>query len=210
MARVKLEQYDSAIWDCQLCIKLNGANMKAHFILSQCLLVLHDYDGALDNALKAHRLGVEVNDKSLASLTNQVLRCKKERWEDKEKKRSREAQELEREVSALIEKEKEALYNCSVDDLERAEVKEEWEQKMNLLTNIFEKARSESSKKREVPEWAIDDISFGIMVDPVIVRIYLRFVYRKRTIIFLIYINRQRLGNHMKGLPSWRRYDDAQ
>ncbi|KAI1815833.1 U-box-domain-containing protein [Poronia punctata] len=170
MARIKLQQYDSAIWDCQICIKLGGANMKAHFIQSQCLLALQDYDGALENALKAHRLGAEANDKSLTSLTNQVLRCKKERWEDKEKKRSREAQEIEGEVSALMERERDALYSACDDELERSQIKEEWDQKMESLRVIFEKARAESEKKREVPEWAIDDISFGIMVDPVVTK----------------------------------------
>jgi STIP1 family protein 1 len=39
------------------------------------------------------------------------------------------------------------------------------------LRDVFERARAESDKRREVPEWAIDDISFGIMVDPVVVRL---------------------------------------
>ncbi|KAI0393820.1 U-box-domain-containing protein [Xylariaceae sp. FL0594] len=170
MARIKLEQYDSAIWDCNLCIKLKGGNMKAHFILSQCLLAIHDYDGALENAIKAHRFGVEANDKSLPNLTSQVLRCKKERWDDKEKKRIREYQDLERQVVALMEQEKEAQCNVCTDEYERTQSKTEWEEKMKLFAEVVEKARAESEKKREVPEWAIDDISFCIMVDPVITK----------------------------------------
>ncbi|UKZ54133.1 hypothetical protein TrVGV298_007939 [Trichoderma virens] len=37
-------------------------------------------------------------------------------------------------------------------------------------TSVFEAARAQNQKKREVPDWAIDDISFDIMVDPVITK----------------------------------------
>src|SRR5437868_903469 len=101
MARVKLGLYDSAISDCHTCLKLSGKNMKAQFILSQCLLALQDFEGAVNSALQAHRLGSETNDKSLSQLTNQVLQCKKERWEYLEKKRSREGQQLQGEIVEL-------------------------------------------------------------------------------------------------------------
>ncbi|KAI8628316.1 U-box domain-containing protein [Xylariaceae sp. FL1651] len=170
MARIKLELYDSAISDCHACLKLSGDNMKAYFILSQCLLALHDFDGALESALQAHRLGSETNDKSLAQLTNQVLRCKRERWEELEKKRAREGQELEADIISLMQREQNDMVATCTSDIERTQVREEWDQKISLLQTTFEKARIAAEKKREVPDWAIDDISFGIMVDPVITK----------------------------------------
>ncbi|KAL7627253.1 hypothetical protein AAE478_001442 [Parahypoxylon ruwenzoriense] len=168
MARVRLELYESAISDCEECIKLTGGTMKAYFILSQCQLAMHDYDAALENALQAHRLCVETSDKSLGPVTNQVLRCKKERWDELEKRRIREGQELESEVIALMQRERQDMVNSCANDLDSKQVADEWDQKIALLRATFEKSRAASEKRREVPDWVIDDISFGIMVDPVI------------------------------------------
>lgn len=41
--------------------------------------------------------------------------------------------------------------------------------KSTLLSEVFERGRAESDRKRQVPEWAVDDISFCVMVDPVMV-----------------------------------------
>ncbi|KAJ2966680.1 hypothetical protein NUW58_g10607 [Xylaria curta] len=169
MSRIKLNLFESASTDCDTCLKLSGPNMKAYYILSQCLLALHDPDGALENALRAHRLGTDMGDKSLTPLTEQVLRCKKARWEELEKSRAREGQALENELMSLLERDHIDNYTACDSDVERKELEEETEKKKNLLRSTFEAARAASAKKREVPDWAIDDIKFGIMVDPVIV-----------------------------------------
>jgi len=36
---------------------------------------------------------------------------------------------------------------------------------------VFERARPKAERRRQVPDWAIDDISFCVMVDPVIVSV---------------------------------------
>ncbi|KAI1168169.1 U-box domain-containing protein [Nemania serpens] len=170
MSRIKLALFEPASVDCHACLKLSGPNMKAYFILSQCLLALHDVDGALENALLAYRLGSETNDKSLAHLTGQVLRCKKERWDEREKKRTRQSRELENQLVSLLQREQgENIALCS-SEMEADEVMEESQKQINLLLSTFEAARSASEKKREVPDWVIDDISFGIMVDPVMTK----------------------------------------
>ncbi|KAI1420960.1 U-box domain-containing protein [Xylaria sp. FL1777] len=170
MSRLRLELYESATADCHTCLKMSGPNKKAHFILSQCLLALNDHDAALENALIAYRLACEVGDKALAPLTAQVLRCKKERWDEMEKKRSREGQELERQLISLIEREKNDNLALCTDEIERIEVIQECSEKISRLRATFEAARATTEKKREVPDWAIDDISFDIMVDPVMTK----------------------------------------
>jgi STIP1 family protein 1 len=144
--------------------------MKAHFVLSQCLLAMQDVEGALENAMLAHRLGSETNDKSLAQLTNLVLRCKKERWDRRERQRVRDGQELEEQLVLLMEREKSDNLALCESDIARAEVTEECNRKIGLLRATFEASRAAAEKKREVPDWVIDDISFGIMVDPVITK----------------------------------------
>ncbi|KAI0006252.1 U-box-domain-containing protein [Xylariaceae sp. FL0662B] len=170
MARIRLGFYESAISDCQSCLKLTSDNMKAHFVLSQCQLAIDDIDAALESALRAHRLCVETHDKSLGPVTTQVLRCKKERWDARERRRARGGQELEAEVVALMERERDDMVNSCDNDLDRNQVREEWDGKIALLRDTFERSRAASDKRREVPDWAIDDISFGIMVDPVVTR----------------------------------------
>jgi STIP1 family protein 1 len=145
--------------------------MKAYFYLGQAQLAIKDFDAALANVLRAHELCVSNNDKSLAAVTTVVLRCKKERWDDLERRRIRESQDLEREMLELLAKDRNEMLAAVTDDdeIERRTIEEDSEKKMARMRDIFERARTESEKRREVPEWAIDDISFGIMVDPVIV-----------------------------------------
>ncbi|XDG09002.1 hypothetical protein ABKA04_008617 [Annulohypoxylon sp. FPYF3050] len=171
MARIQMHYYDSAISDCYDCLKLSkGENFKAHFILSKCQLAIKDFDAALESALQAHRLCVKTNDKSLGPITDQVLRCKKDRWDEMEKKRIREGQELEGEIIALMQREREDMVNSCASESDRKQVGEEWDHKIAMLRETFEKSRSASEQKREVPDWAIDEISFAIMVDPVMTK----------------------------------------
>ncbi|KAI0165592.1 U-box domain-containing protein [Xylariaceae sp. FL1272] len=171
MARIKLNLYDSAISDCRACLKLDENSMKGTFILSQCLLAIHDYDGALETGLRAHKMGSTTNDKSLPNLTQQVLRCKREIWEAREKRRIRETQQLENETIALMERERDDMVATGQDAGEQNQIREEWDQKIELLRATFDRARTASERKRESPPaWAVDDITFDIMVDPVMTK----------------------------------------
>lgn len=174
MARLKLGNWESVVADCNESLKLKPDSMKAFYHLSQAQLALGDYDAALDNALKAHALCIKMGDKSLPSVTAQVLRCKKERWEALERRRHRENEELENEVVALLERERDATLAAVEGDDDAArqtrdDVRREHDAKIAAVRDVFEKARPASEKRREVPEWAIDDITFNIMVDPVVV-----------------------------------------
>lgn len=107
------------------------------------------------------------NDKSLGNITAQVLKCKKEKWDYEEKRRRRETADLEEEVLMLLRKEKKEAVVLSGEEAE--ELTREWEEKLRRVREVFEKAREKEERRREVPDWAVDDITFGFMVDPVIV-----------------------------------------
>lgn len=182
LARLRMSQWDSAIADCHECLKRSPDNMKAHYSLSQAHLALHAYDDALRHALKAHALCVQASDKSLGTLTTHVLRCKKERWDDMERRRVRETSDLEAELLALLGRERdqavrEAAADGQLDDGYRREIEAEWDRKMARLRDVFEQARPREEKRRVVPDWAIDDISFCVMVDPVIVSAFFFFFF---------------------------------
>lgn len=170
MARLKLELWDAVVSDCQVALSLNPNNMKASYYLSQALLPLGDYDGAVAAGLKAHARCVETGDRSLSAITTQVLRCKKERWEHKEKMRLHGARYLEEETIHLTERAKARALDDAETAAERAELETEWNNRLDELRRVFERSRSKAEQRREVPDWVVDDISFGIMVDPVITK----------------------------------------
>ncbi|KAK4099708.1 hypothetical protein N658DRAFT_568008 [Parathielavia hyrcaniae] len=174
MARLKMAQWDNAIADCAECLRLAPDSMKAHYSLSQAHLALHAYDDALRHALRAHVLCAGAGDKSLGTITTHVLRCKKERWDDLEKRRARETAGLEAEVLALLERERDGALRehrqgrLDLDEVAKKEIEDEWRGKMDMMRDVFERARPAEERRRQVPDWAIDDISFQVMVDPVI------------------------------------------
>lgn len=172
MARLKLELWDAVVNDCHDALAIKPENMKANFYLSQALLPMGDHDGAVQAALRAHKLCVDVADhrSSLPAVTALVLRCKKERWDHKEKMRRREARYLENETVDLLEREKAAGVAAAETEGERAMVSNEWDAKIEEVRRVFEKSREKDDQRREVPDWVVDDISFGIMVDPVITK----------------------------------------
>ncbi|GAB1319426.1 hypothetical protein MFIFM68171_09636 [Madurella fahalii] len=172
MARLKLARWDDVISDCQECLRLSPDNLKAHYSLSQAHLALHAYDDALEHALKAHKLCVQAMDKSLATITAHVLKCKKERWDDMEKRRIRETSGLQNEVLELLQRERDQAVRDAADQDEgsRKEIEDEWDQKIDRMRGVFERARTNKEKRRKVPDWAIDDITFEVMVDPVITK----------------------------------------
>ncbi|KAL2153598.1 hypothetical protein VTH82DRAFT_4753 [Thermothelomyces myriococcoides] len=183
MARLKLGQWDNAVADCTACLRLAPDSIKAHYSLSQAHLALRAYDDALQHARIAHALCAKAADKSLGTLTAHVLRCKKEAWDAAERRRLRENADLEAEVIGLLERERDAAVREAVgQQLEeggdssggseeaRKEVAAEWDAKIARMREVFERARPPGEKRRTVPDWAIDDISFCVMVDPVITK----------------------------------------
>lgn len=177
MARLKQNFWDLAISDCTDCLKLSPDSFKAHYYMAQAKVEERfDLDGALSHATRAHQLCAASNDRSLGKVTELVLRCKKERWEDHERRREREHGRLEAELLALLERERDgelaalrADGDGGEDDPTRRMVADDYAAKARLVADVFERSRSATAKRRAVPDWAIDDIGFGFMVDPVIV-----------------------------------------
>lgn len=164
-----MDLWDSAASDCYNCLALSNTNFKAHYYLSIAQLGLKNFTEALEHAKRAHELCVAAGDKSLAIITTQVLKCKTEGWNDQERRRRRETTELESEVTGVMGGELARVLDATSDEGVKKEIQQEWEQKMLQLQRIFEMARAAEERRRTIPEWAVDDISFNVMVDPVIV-----------------------------------------
>jgi len=169
LARLKLSLWDSVVADCESCLLISPGNAKALYQLSQAQLALRNYDAALNTAQRARERHAATGDGSLSIVTAHVLRCRKERWDDRERRRTRQEAALEGEVLEMLARARQEAESVAEDDAVRRDVGEEWTQKESAVRAVFERARSNAERKREVPDWAIDDISFGIMVDPVVV-----------------------------------------
>ena len=181
--------YQQVINDSRASISLLPENMKAYYQLAQAQIGLHFTAEALESAKEAHRLCVEECRKvpigkgssSIGPITELVLRCKKEWWEALEEKRLKERGGLLQELKKLLETERQAEIDADAafdkpvrttleGDLQ--EVHRRYNRKIEELERTFEVAalNGVEGKRRKVPDWAIDDITFSVMLDPVVVR----------------------------------------
>lgn len=181
MARLKLHLYDAVIPDCLASLELLSENMKAHYYLAQAEIELGRLEDAYKSAQTAYEMcsGVKTGvvdrswEASLGLVTALVLRCKKELWEKKEDERLKVRNILLEETSALIrarkeeQKKKIAAHDGSQQEMD--DVEREWTEKEQELRRVWESAANNEGKRREVPDWAIDNITFAVMLDPVTV-----------------------------------------
>ncbi|KAF2455079.1 hypothetical protein BDY21DRAFT_351112 [Lineolata rhizophorae] len=183
-ARLKLEAWDEVIDDCLKSIELMRDNMKAFFYLAQAQLAINHPNEALSSALTAYDLCVHsVSQTSSASLISAlVVKCKRRKWEARERERLRRQSSLLAELEDRLERgacdELAALEARraagEVGEVEAAEERDEVSKtartKLDDLRSLFAIADPSKMTKREVPDYLIDNITFEIMHDPVVTR----------------------------------------
>ncbi len=170
MATIKLEtMMDAVVADCDESLRLLAHNMKAHYYKAQALLSLGQPGEALESAKKAYELAYESGDRtwerSLGNIVSVVLNCKKAVWEKKEAKRIRDEGRIRKEVEELMRAQMERDVSAATDEFEQEKLEKEWEGKIGEFGERWDY----KPPRREVPDWMIDDITFAIMYDPVIV-----------------------------------------
>lgn len=163
--------------------------MKAYYHLAQAQIALHQTSAALESSKQAHRYCVEEihrggkGGSSIGPITELVLKCKKEWWEEQEEERLKRMPGLFAELVGGLEQKKkwaikEALerhaLSAPIGDEQGPEVKAEVERqyavKIEELRKVFEVAgKLGGGERRKVPDWCVDDISFAVMLDPVVV-----------------------------------------
>ncbi|CZT06285.1 related to CHIP protein (carboxyl terminus of Hsc70-interacting protein) [Rhynchosporium agropyri] len=188
MALLKLQLYPRVILDTRQAISLLPQNMKAYFQLAQAQIALSDSTAALTSAKKAHELCVEecINGgkgaSSIGPITDLVLRAKKEDWERREDERVRGMGGLLRDVVKGMEesrdRELEDIKGEGDEEEEEEKVSEvvwRWLKKIEEVRSVFETAEAnagtkDQSRRRKVPDWCVDDITFSVMLDPVVTK----------------------------------------
>ena len=187
---LRLHLYPRVIDDALTSIKLLPENMKAYYHLAQAQIALHQTAEALESSKQAHRYCVEEiyrggkGGSSIGPITELVLKCKKEWWEEKEEARLKVMPGLLNELIGGLEQKKkwaikEAIERNSAPDgimLEeevKAVIERQYAAKVEELRHTFDLAGTSGAegKRRKVPDWCVDDISFAVMLDPVVVNV---------------------------------------
>ncbi|MCJ1370568.1 hypothetical protein MMC20_001781 [Loxospora ochrophaea] len=181
-SRIKLQSWDPCIDDCIRSIEIDNDSMKGYFYLAQAQLELKHPNEALSSALTAYHLCLKANNPSASSISELVLKAKKQKWEAKERDRLRRRSNLLRELEDKLEESaelerlnlqtltKEGELSKSQGFEEKLEVEHSLAQKLEELRNTFAIADPEHMARREVPDYLIDSVSFSIMHDPVVTK----------------------------------------
>lgn len=180
MALLKLSRWSAVIEDSNHAISLLAENMKAYYYLAQAQIALHDSEYALASSEKAHELCVKEvlsggkGAGSLSVITELVLRCKKENWERKERERLMARGGLLADLVGLLERERDQKQKSVQGEKPQQlsqEISKEYAEKIEELRRTFEAANGaqDEGRRRKVPDWIVDDITFSVMVDPVVV-----------------------------------------
>lgn len=183
-ARLKLTRWQDVIDDCLRSIELMKENMKAFFYLAQAQLAINHPNEALSSALMAYELCTRSSQQTsnAATISALVLKCKRAKWEIRERDRIRRRHDLLGELETLLEEDykrqkfdidervsKSEIGQVEADE-ESEELKRVWQKKVDDLRTAFAVSDPEHMAKREVPDYLVDGITFEIMHDPVVTK----------------------------------------
>ncbi|TVY31599.1 STIP1 homology and U box-containing protein [Lachnellula subtilissima] len=182
MALLKLSSWARVITASSASIALLPENMKAYYYLAQAQIALHETAEAVVNSRKAHALCVKEIEgggkggASLGVISQLVMRCLKEDWERREEIRLGGLEGTLRSVVGALERERDGkiagLGDAGVEGEGGKEseegIRREYEGMIADVRATFEAAGKVERKK--VPDWAIDAIQFGVMLDPVVTK----------------------------------------
>lgn len=151
---------------------------------AQAQLNINHPNEALSSALMAYELCTTSSQQTsnAATISALVLKCKKAKWDIRERERIRRRGDLLSDLEAMLE----TQFKRDTDDIdarmesgevnrgdgqeEKAERKIDFEKKRNDLRTAFAISDPEHQQKREVPDYLVDGITFEIMHDPVVTK----------------------------------------
>lgn len=135
--------------------RADGRAVKAHTYLGAALMQLGRPGEAFAASRKAYSLAISQRSPSVSAIAASCLQAKKAQWEQAERQRVlRESQLLSDVCDAVM----------------RAAPADDKRDICRQLEDVFGHSDAMRLQMRRVPDWLIDNITFGIMWDPVIVR----------------------------------------
>lgn len=151
---------------------------------AQAQLAVNHPNEALSSALKAYEYCTKSTQQTTFSnaalISQHVLKCKKRKWEIRERERIRRRGNLLSDLEETLERD----HKKELDEVdarmesgetsrtegheEKEERQQEFEKKRDDLRTAFAISDPEHQQKREVPDYLVDGITFEIMHDPVV------------------------------------------
>ncbi|KFY78653.1 hypothetical protein V499_02239 [Pseudogymnoascus sp. VKM F-103] len=169
MARLKLGLLEGVLEDCSSSLAIKEkANMKARHYGAQALVGLGRGREALKEAMEAYKIAAKEEAGSLGSVVSVVLKCKKAAWEEREQERLAGTEGVRGKVVEGLRRDLERRVE-GAEEGEREGLRKEGEEMIEEVERVWVEA-GKAEKKRVVPDWAVDDITFSFMVDPVITK----------------------------------------
>jgi STIP1 family protein 1 len=152
--------------------------------VAQAQLSINHPNEALSSALMAYELCTKSSQQTnnAATISALVLKCKKAKWDIRERERIRRRADLLAELEIKLEEDykkeifdiEERIASGAVGNVEgheeKAERKDEYQKKVNDLRTAFAVSDPQNLEKREVPDYLVDGITFEIMHDPVVTK----------------------------------------
>lgn len=152
--------------------------------IAQAQYELQHPNEALTSAIRAYDICAQAKTQTsnAFAIAQFVLKCKKAKWDLREKDRLRRRSELLRDLETKIEADRQAELDDIQSRIKTGElgeigateesfaIKQTYETKIHDLRTAFAISDPSNLEVREVPEHLIDPISFEIMHDPVITK----------------------------------------
>jgi len=173
LCRIKMKKFDEAAGDAREAVQHCPNSVKGHYLLGQALLHLERFDDALASLQTAQRYATEQRKNFGEEIAQSIRLAKKRRWEAAEQKRIKQEIDLETYLINLIQNDRnrqlDAIDEPDEEDQDRSKkaAETECDKRVAEVKSMFSEMDARR-KRREVPDYLCDKISFDLLKDPVI------------------------------------------
>lgn len=174
--------YDSVISDCEKAIALAPDAYKAYYYSGSALMEQKRFESAINALQQAYKLALEtdsVGSRLLMEMGSKILLTKKRRWQEKERLKRENENELYLYLRNLINSDKDKRIaelrtaNIPTEDIQVQQAY--YDDRLAILDTLFHQVEvmnasppTASMQPRHVPDAFFGKISFEIMTDPVV------------------------------------------
>ncbi|RKP11119.1 U-box domain-containing protein [Thamnocephalis sphaerospora] len=172
-----LDRHEDMELDCRKALELDKTSARAHYLLGKALIYQGKLGAKAIQALeKAYRFAVDQQQPYAKDVLQTLRTARREQWERDQRERNATDVTLLGYMRQLIENERQRAHRILTeaglknnDDRREAAaaINDEHDQRLAQLEHVFEQA-NENARKRDVPDYFCDKISFSLMHDPVI------------------------------------------
>lgn len=173
---IKLSKWSQVIQDCKHALELDSNSLKAYFYLGQAQIECAQFDEAIFNLQKSEELNKQLNSTYGDEIRRTIKVAKRKRWNHLEEEKVKQELELQIYLNNLMKEDRDrhlkelqenTMEHDNFDNSIIQQINKDYENKVTELNKLFEE-NDIRRKKREIPDYLCDKISFELIQDPVI------------------------------------------